>query len=421
MPIPPSLRALRHRNYRLLFIGQLISLCGTWMQNTAQGWLVLRLTDSPLWLGIIAAAQAVPVLLLSLFAGTVADRLPKRQLMLATQTTMMLSALLLAGLTLGHLIQPWHVLILALVSGTASAFEMPARQSFTIELVGREDLLNAIALDSIVMNGSRIVGPALAGMVAAGIGEGPAFLVNGVSFVAALIGLRMMRLAPFVPPPAKSQHNQLAEGLAYVRTSPHVRRLLLQLTVLCAFSMAYIPLLPALARATVGADALGYGIIASTNAAGALIAALLITFAGDRLPRIGLRNVALLAYPIMLCGFTQSHSYPAALLLIAAVGWCGITTLTLTNTLLQIAVPDHVRGRVMSLYVLIMVGFGQAAGVLLGAIAQIVGSVTTTVAVWSAIGLALQVWLTLGARPAAASDPLQPSEIRTAAGEGAKP
>jgi MFS family permease len=190
--LPHALRALHHRNYRLLFFGQLIAHIGFWMQATAQGWLVLRLTDAPFWLGAIAAAQSLPVLILSVPAGALADRVPKRTLLLITQGTAMAMALILALLIFSDTVQVWHVLIAALMVGIASAFENPARQAFTIELVGRDDLMNAIALDSTVMNGARIIGLAVAGALVAATGEGPAFLFNGLSVLAVIGGLLVM-------------------------------------------------------------------------------------------------------------------------------------------------------------------------------------------------------------------------------------
>jgi MFS family permease len=389
--LPRSLAALRHRNYRLLFFAQMIAQVGFWMQATAQGWLVLRLTDSPFWLGTIAFAQSLPVLLLSLPGGAVADRVPKRTLLICTQMVAMLSALTMAALTLSGLVQVWHVLGAALVVGSAAALEGPARQSFTIELVGREDLMNAIALDSLVLNGARIIGPAVAGALAAVIGEGPAFLANGVGILAVIGGLGLMRLGPFQAPARRSGLSQLREGLGYIRAEPKVRLLLLQMAVLCVFGLAYIPLLPYFARDVLGGDARGYGLLASTNAAGALVAALMIALLGDRLPRVRLRSIALLSYPILLAGFTLARSFPPAMLLLAAVGWAGITSLTLSNTLLQMTVPDALRGRVMSVYMLMIMGVSQLSGVMLSGLAELVGDVPLTVGCWAALGLCLQL------------------------------
>jgi MFS family permease len=389
--LPHAMRALRHRNYRLLFCAQAIAQVGFWMQATAQGWLVLRLTDSPFWLGTIAFAQSVPVLLLSLPGGAVADRVSKRRLLLCTQAVAMTVALTMAALTLSGVVQVWHVLIAALVVGSAAALEGPARQSFTIELVGREDLINAIALDSMMLNGARIVGPAAAGALAAAIGEGPAFLLNGLSVLAVLTALALMRLSPIQAPARRGGLGQLREGLAYVWREPRVRLLLLQMGVLCVFGLAYIPLLPYFARNVLGGDARGYGLLASTNAAGALCAALMIAFLGDRLPRVRLRAIALLSYSIVLAAFTLTRSFPPAMLLLACVGWAGITALTLTNTLLQVTVPDELRGRVMSVYMLMIMGVSQLSGVLLSALAELTGNVPLTVACWTLLGWGLQL------------------------------
>ena len=380
------LRALRHRNYRLLFFGQLISLCGVWMQITAQGWLILRLTNSPLWLGLIAAAQSLPVLLLSLHAGALADKAPKRTLLLVTQSVAMISALALALLLYTGLIQVWHVLLAALIGGIVSAVENTARQAFTIELVGREDLMNAIALDSMVFNGSRIIGPATAGALVAAIGEAPAFLFNGLSFLAVIIGLLMMHLQPFQAPARQSDVGHLREGIAYIVGEPKVRLLLLQICLLCVFGLAYVPLLPSFARDVLGGDALVFGMVASTNAAGALCAALIIALFGDRIPRAKYMTIALLSYSIFLGGFTLARDLAPALLLIAGVGWAGITSLTISNTLLQAIVPDALRGRVMSVFVLMVMGVSQLSGLMLAGIADLVGDVALTVGVWTTLG-----------------------------------
>lgn len=393
--LPAMLRALRHRNYRLLFFGQLISIAGVWMQATAQGWLVNRLTESTFWLGMVAAAQSLPVLLLSLPAGALADRVPKRTLLLFTQGAAMVTALTLAALTLSGAVQVWMVLVLALVLGLASTFEGPARQAFTIELVGREDLLNAIGLDSMMFNGARVIGPALAGVVTARFGEAPAFLYNGLSYSAVLAALLMMRLTPAERPAPRPRAQQLREGLRYVAGDPQVRLLLAQLAVLCTFCLAYIPLLPSFASTVLGGDAMTFGGLAASNAAGALVAALMIAALGDRVPRVRLRTAALLLYSPALAAFTLARAAPLAMVLLAMVGWCGITALTLSNTLLQLIVPDALRGRVMAVYLLLISGVAQIAGLLLGSLAELVGDVALTVRAWTAIGWCVQLALLL--------------------------
>src|SRR6516165_12468109 len=209
--------SLRHRNFRLFFGGQLISLIGTWMQNTAQGWLVYQLTGSKLLLGVVAAVGSTPMMLFSIWGGSVADRHSKRQIILCTQTGMMLLAFVFAGLVSSGLIRPWHILVLAALGGLAMAFDMPARQAFMVEMTNREDLINAISLNSSIVNGARVVGPSLAGMLMAHIGIALCFFLNGVSFLAVIAGLCLMRLPKFVAPSrAASTWAHAAEGFSYV-------------------------------------------------------------------------------------------------------------------------------------------------------------------------------------------------------------
>jgi MFS family permease len=260
-----------------------------------------------------------------------------------------------------------------------------------------------------MFNGARVVGPALAGILVAQIGEGPLFLYNGLSFAAVLAGLLMMRLEPFQPPPRLDRAAQLREGIAYITRDPKVRLLMLQLGLLCVFCLAYIPLLPAFARDVLGGDASTLGLIASANAAGALVAALMIAVFGERLPRVRLRTVALLCYSICLAGFTLSTSLTPALVMIAAVGWCGITALTLSNTLLQMIVPDTLRGRVMAVYVLMIMGVSQLAGLLVAALADVTGDVALTVRVWTAVGWLLQLVLFMSQR-SVLQEPARPQD-----------
>lgn len=384
--MPAMLRALRHRNYRLFFIGQLISLTGTWMQSVAQGWLVLRLTDSPALLGLAAAASSAPVLLLSLPAGAIADRVSKRRLLIVTQAAAMLLAAILALLTLTGLVQVWHVFVLAVLLGMANAFDAPARQSFTVEMVGREDLLNAIALNSSVFNAARSVGPAVAGLVVAWIGEGMAFAFNAASFIFVIAGLLMMRLPPFTNPGGRSRGGELREGLAYIAGEPRVRALLTLAAAISLFCFVHIPLLPVFARDVLGLGADGLGALAAASGLGALIAALLLAQLGDRLPRGRLLVAAALLYPGLMIAFTAMRSLPLAMLLLGLAGWAGVTTMALTNTLIQSIVPDRLRGRVMSVFTLLLMGASPMGGMLAGLVAQLVGSVPVVVAASAAMG-----------------------------------
>ncbi|MFV9506401.1 MAG: MFS transporter [Oscillochloridaceae bacterium umkhey_bin13] len=385
------LRALQHRNYRLFFIGQLISLTGTWMQSVAQGWLVLRLTDSPAMLGLVAAAASLPVLLFSLPAGTIADRISKRKILLITQVVAMALALTLALLTLTGLVQVWHVMILALLLGLVNAFDAPARQAFTVEMVGREDLLNAIALNASVFNAARTIGPAVAGIVVALIGEGLAFTINGLSFTFVIAGLLMMRLPPFVRPPGARQGGQLRAGLRYIWGEPRVRALLLQAAAITLFCFVHIPLLPAFARDVLGQGAAGLGALSAASGLGALTAALILANLGEEAPRGRLLTIAALIYPPLMIGFTLVRDLPLAMLLLACAGWAGVSTMALTNTLIQSIVPNELRGRVMSVFTLLLMGLSPMGGMVAGLVAEAIGSVPVVVATSSLIG-----WMIIG-------------------------
>lgn len=383
--LPAMLRALRHYNYRLFFIGQLISLTGTWMQSVAQGWLVLRLTDSPLLLGLVAAASSLPVLFFSLPAGALADRVPKQRILLVTQVTSLVLAAILAALTLSGLVAVWHVLLLAVLLGMVNAFDAPARQAFTVEMVGREDLLNAIALNSSIFNGARTMGPAVAGVVVALIGEGPAFLANALSFVAVIASLLLMRLPPWTPPPSARRGNPLREGLGYIAREPRVRSLLLQVGAMGFFGFVHIPLLPAFARDVLGADATGLGLLSAASGLGALTAALILAQLGDNTPRGRLLSLAVLLHPPFMIGFTMARGLPLAMMMLFCAGWAGVTAMALSNTLIQVIVPDSLRGRVMSVFTLSLMGLSPLGGMFAGAAAEYVGSVPLVVAVSVAI------------------------------------
>lgn len=385
------LRALRHRNYRLFFGGQLVSLTGTWMQSVAQGWLVLRLTGSPALLGLTAAANSLPILLLSLTAGTVVDHMPKRRLLLFTQLGAMMLAFTLAALTLSGLVQAWHVMVLALLLGVVNAFDAPARQSFTVEMVGHEDLLNAIALNSSMFNAARILGPAVAGAVVAFIGEGLAFALNALSFVFVITSLLLMQLPPHGGRGGR-RSGQLREGLAYIWGEPRVLALLVQAGAISFFCFVYIPLLPIFARDILGGDAGALGALSASSGVGALTAALILAHAGDRLPRGRMLTVAALLYPPLMISFAMMRWLPLAMLTMVLTGWAGVTTMALTNTLIQSVVPDTLRGRVMSVFTLALLGLSPMGGMLAGLIAQVVGSVPLVVATGAAIG-----WLITGA------------------------
>ncbi len=279
--------AFRHRNYRIFFAGQAVSLVGTWMQQVAQAWLVLVLTGDPMWLGIVAAAQFIPVMILGLFAGVAADALPKRQTLVATQVVMMTLAVILTILTVTGLVEVWMILVLAILLGCANAVDMPVRQSFAIELVGREDVGNAVALNAAMFNGSRIIGPALAGLTIGAFGVAAAFALNALSFLAVIVALLMLddttlRTRPRMATPRSASEviDNLVEGLRYVRQTPLVLLAVLVVGAVATFGMNFSVLIPAFAADDLASGAAGYGFLMAASGVGSLVAALMLAFRG---------------------------------------------------------------------------------------------------------------------------------------------
>lgn len=396
-----TFRALRYHNFRLFFFGQLVSLVGTWMQQVAQQWLVYRLTDSATKLGIVAAAASLPVLLFSLWAGVFADRLPKRKVLLFTQTASMALAFVLAGLVFTGVVQFWHVVILALLLGCVNAIDMPARQSFVPEMVGddHDDLANAIALNSSIFNGARVVGPALAGFLVAAVGEGMAFTLNGVSYVAAIVALLAMRFPPAAPSHSHSAPlTDLIEGLRYVWHDPLKRVLIGTLAAQTIFGTLHITLMPVFAREVLvvesGMLASGetrLGVLLAAFGLGALIASLSLATIGDR-TRPGTRIIAgLFGFPIAFILFSFTSNFWLSLPLLVFGGWALITLVATLNTLLQTSTPDELRGRVMSLYTLALVGLMPLGNLLAGFLAERFGSAPMAVRIGQCIVLLMAV------------------------------
>ena len=397
-------RALRHRNYRLFFGGQLVSLVGTWMQQLAQGWLVLQLTNDPLALGVVAAAQFLPVLVFGLFGGILADALPKRRTLIGAQAVAMLLAFALFGLSAAGVVEVWHVLVLALLLGCTNAVDMPTRQAFAVEMVGREDVGNAIALNSALFNMARIVGPAIGGLTIGAFGIPVAFLLNGISFLAVIVAYLMMRDAELHLPPTPTRPGSigevvehLAEGLAYVRRTGIVLMAILMIAVVATFAMNFTVLLPPLARDVLGLDATGFGFLMSAMGLGSLTAALGIAFAGRTGPRVIVAGAFALGVFQIVLGL--SRSFPLSMVAIYLAGFGAIAMAATANTVIQLTVPDRLRGRVMSVYTTVFAGSTPVGGVLVGAVASgfgtpvaiVVGGVASIAA---AIGAGL--WLRRG-------------------------
>jgi MFS family permease len=370
-----GLRSLRLRNYRLYFFGQLISLIGSWMQTTAQQWLVYQLTGSELSLGAVTFASFIPVLVLSLGMGVIVDRVERRRLLIITQTLFMLTAATLAVLTFTGVIEYWHIILLALLTGFGNALDMPARQAFNIDLVERDDVLNAIALNSSVFNGARIIGPAIGGAVVAAVGAGPAFGLNAVSFLAVIGALLMMRLPPFTPPERRGTGwHELRQGLAYL---VHNRTVLGLVSMVAAFNLVgfpYVVLLPVFAAEVLGTGVAGLGELLAAQGVGALVGALGLAFLGDRQAKgpMILANRAMLPVAILLVGLSKTPSI--SMLGLALGGYAQINQLAMTNTLIQLAVPDELRGRVVSTYTWALGGFWPLGSLLTGWMAERMGS-----------------------------------------------
>jgi MFS family permease len=367
-------RALRHRNYRLFFSGQLISLIGTWMQSVAQGWLVLQLTGSPFYLGLIAAAQFTPVLVLGLFGGLIADHLPKRSTLLVTQTVAMILAFILFGLTATHTVHVWHIVVLALALGVVNAVDMPTRQSFAVEMVGREDIGNAVALNSAVFNGARVIGPAIAGLTIGAFDISVAFLINGLSFLAVIAAYLWMDATtlrtPAVvqrPESPRAVVTQLADGLRYVRSTPMVLLPILVIGLVSTFGMNFSVVIPAYAKDVLHVGAEGYGFLMASTGVGSLIVALAIAF--GRRSRPGLIGIGAVALGLAELALAASGAYGISLIAMFIVGLGGIGMAATANTTIQLTVPDHLRGRVMSVYTTVFAGSTPIGGLVTGAIA----------------------------------------------------
>ncbi|MBL9098699.1 MAG: MFS transporter [Alphaproteobacteria bacterium] len=389
-PARPELRSVfRHRAYRLFFTGQLISLLGFWIQAIAQAWLVYRLSDSPLLLGLVGFANQVPVLLLSPFAGVVADRLERRRVLFVTQGVMMTSAFVLAALTLSHTVEVWHIVALAFVSGTANAFDVPTRQSFTIEMVGRQDLPLAIAANSIMFNAARLVGPAIAGVLVAAVGEGWCMALNGVSYLAVLTSLALLRVERQPPRPPSHPLADLREGFIYVSTHRETRTLLLLLAGSSLFGTAYLTLMPVFARDVLhgGSDALGF-LMASVGA-GALLGAIGISRVPAKLMP-AMPFVSAVGFGLALVAFSQSTNFLLSMALLVPAGLGMMGQGVSTNTLLQSSTTDALRGRVMAYYVMAFIGMVPISSLVSGWASHYVGA-PLTLAIGGTVVAALAV------------------------------
>jgi len=396
--LPAALRAFAHRDFRLFFAGQLVSLVGTWMQSVAQSWLVLELTNSPFKLGLIGTLQFGPVLFLSFFAGVLADRRPKRRLLIATQSVMCVQALLLAALVYSGHVQYWHVAVMASIYGVANTIDMPTRQAFIFEMVGRESLRSAIALNSAMFNGARVVGPALAGLVIARWGTALAFFFNGLSFLAVIAALAALHAAG--RPRASSgraMRQEIAEGVRYALRTPRIALVMSLVMAVSAFLFNYNTLVPLLARDILRQDAHGFGLLMTALGGGAVAGAIVLASLGAERPPTQVLITAALTLGLATMLMASVPSFGVAVTLLVIMGFCGMLFMTGANTTVQLTVPDDLRGRVMSLHTLMFAGMTPVGAFLVGAITEAFGP-RAGFFVTGASGCAAVVAVTLGWR-----------------------
>jgi len=372
--------ALKYPNYKLWFRGQLVSLLGSWMQTTAQGFLIFQITHSPVYLGYVAFASGIPTWIFMLYAGVIADRFPRRTILTITQTTMMVLAFILAALTFLGWVQPWHIVLLAFGLGVANAFDAPARHAFVLEMVEPHDLTNAIALNSAMFNTATSIGPAAAGIVYALVGPAWCFVVNGLSFIAVIAALQMMKLKPLAERPRRtSTLSELKEGLDYVVNHRLVRTLVSLVMVVSLFGMAFATLIPAWAVKILHGNAETNGLLQSARGVGALFGALLIAALGRSRFRGRILSVGSFIFPAFLIVFSFLRWLPLSLLALAGVGASLIFIFNLCNSFVQTLTPDSLRGRVMAIYSLTFFGSIPIGGLWAGFAAQHLGPPTAIV------------------------------------------
>ena len=370
-----TFRALRHRNYRLFFWGQLVSLIGTWMQQTAMSWFVYQITNSKLLLGVVAAMGSAPMMLSSVWGGSLADRYPKRSILVATQTAQMICAFLLAAGVWAGFATPSFIIVIAALNGLAMGFDMPARQAFTVEMTSREDLLNAISLNSSIVNGARIIGPSVAGLLIGAFGVAMCFFLNGVTFIAVIAGLLMMRLPRFERPAhAVSAGEHAWNGIVYSIKHQRVRTILLLFLAVGVFGWSYTVLMPAFARDVLNRGANGYGILMSASGTGAFIGALVVATYGHLFTprRLALGGVWLFSIALFALSLSRSFYFAMAFLFVAGFGM--LLFFSTSNTVLQTIVPDEMRGRVMGVWSLVFGAMIPLGSLEAGAVAHWLGT-----------------------------------------------
>jgi MFS family permease len=412
------LGALRHRNYRLFLAGQVVSTIGTWMQSVALPWLALQLTHNGFLVGLAIATLFLPVLIGSPFGGVIADRYPKRRVLLLTQMSFMVPPFALFVVTATGHAQYWMVIVAAIATGTINALDVPARQSFQVEMVGKADLMNAIALNSSVFNASAVIGPSIAGVLIAAVGLPVCFLINSVSYLAAIAALASMRKLPAVMGPREELPlgTRLAEGAAYARHQPVVGMLLIAVGVFSLFAMNRLTLMPLFADQVLHVGARGFGFLLASMGLGSLTGALTLAF----FPRLGIdprRQLWMAAiWVAALLEFSLSRVFAMSLVTLFVAGYCQISFVAAANNRIQTITPDHLRGRVMGLYAQALIGVGPVGATQAGALSSLLG------APWAmAIGAAVAGVVMLAIRlitPEVFSQPTKTSSTAATASDG---
>ncbi len=392
-PSRNAFAALRHRNFQLYFGGQLISNAGTRMQVIAQGWLVYELTHSDLALGIVGFVAAIPALVITPWGGVVVDRVPKRTLLILTQSGAMVLAFILAALVFTGVVQEWHIVALAAALGFVNSFDAPARQAFVVEMVGREDLPNGIALNSLMFNSARVVGPAMGGLLLALVGAAWCFTINGLSFLAVILGLWAMRLNIVASERStESTWNRLLNGVRYAIDQRELAGLLLLSLVFSVFGISYATVMPAFVEQVLHQGALAYGWVTTATGVGAVTGALVIANHGGTDWRGRWLVAASIGFPIVLAAFSFTSFLPLGLVLCFGLGLGFMVEFTMINTLLQTRVEDALRGRVMALYTLTFFGFTPFGNLAVGALSQRIG-LSYAISLFALVSLLLSVWV----------------------------
>lgn len=367
--------AFAHRNYRIFFLGQMVSLIGTWLQTTAEGWLVYEISGSSVALGMIRFATMLPFALLALWGGIVADRRSKREVLIYTQSVSMLLALLLAALVYTGHIEVWHVAAIGFMLGTANAFDTPARQAFVVELVGRKDLTNGIALNSSMFNLARVVGPAIAGLLIGAVGIAGCFLLNGISYIAVIVGYSRLKLPRFEPrfdhPPF---FDAIREAFVYIRDTGPVRGVMILVSTYSVFGTSFAVLMPVFAKDVLHGDAKSFGILMACNGGGALAGGLALASFGASLSRRALVYIGLFGSSLFLILFSQSEIFVLSCILLFLAGLLMIVFLATANTAVQLRSPDALRGRIMGFYSLSFLGMSSVGSLVAGLAAKLLGA-----------------------------------------------